>query len=459
MAYLLRFDGNDDHVTLNSEVGGAFADRNDIAQDWVLEFQFKRSGSDSYSHWFFDVDGSREDAVYRASDGLFRLRLIAGDVTWNGVTTNTTDPATFRIIKAGGSNAYELLVDDGTGGGFVSYGTDTASVQIFNFDVIGKSGASSSIDGDLYYVSYTTTNSGVDFYADPSASGGTGSILPDTIGSNDGTLVNFPTDNSQWVFYPSGGGGVENVVPDNVSQTNAITQAILTQNSALQIDSLSQSVSLSQPTLSQNQALILDDVSNAHGMTEPALSQQSALQSDGVNQGQSMEQPTLAQAHILSPASIHQASTLAQSGLTAEGSITPFDVTQANALAISTMIQNHSLIPASVSQSASLHSVGLGQGFTLVVNNVNQANVTGQPSLTSFNGLVVQGLGQVQSLDDSGLAQHQVLVTNPITQQQTIGTVVFEKEPRIGRLRASFGKYEINARFALSEISATFGVN
>ena len=41
---------------------------------------------------------------------------------------------------------------------------------------------------------------------DPSASGGTGSILPDTVSGNDGTLVNFPTDNSQWVFYGAAGG-------------------------------------------------------------------------------------------------------------------------------------------------------------------------------------------------------------------------------------------------------------
>lgn len=40
---------------------------------------------------------------------------------------------------------------------------------------------------------------------DPSATGGTGLVLEDTVGSNDGTLVNFPGDNSQWVFYSAGG--------------------------------------------------------------------------------------------------------------------------------------------------------------------------------------------------------------------------------------------------------------
>ena len=34
---------------------------------------------------------------------------------------------------------------------------------------------------------------------------GTGSTLPDIVDSQDGTLVNFPTDDSQWVFYDDGG--------------------------------------------------------------------------------------------------------------------------------------------------------------------------------------------------------------------------------------------------------------
>ncbi|MFC4699401.1 hypothetical protein ACFO4O_04410 [Glaciecola siphonariae] len=36
----------------------------------------------------------------------------------------------------------------------------------------------------------------------PTLSNGTGLILEDEIGGNDGTLVNFPTDNSQWVYSP-----------------------------------------------------------------------------------------------------------------------------------------------------------------------------------------------------------------------------------------------------------------
>ncbi|MBU2113729.1 MAG: hypothetical protein KKE94_08130 [Gammaproteobacteria bacterium] len=39
---------------------------------------------------------------------------------------------------------------------------------------------------------------------DASLSGGSGAVLPTNDGVNQGTLVNFPTDDSQWVYYESG---------------------------------------------------------------------------------------------------------------------------------------------------------------------------------------------------------------------------------------------------------------
>jgi hypothetical protein len=47
----------------------------------------------------------------------------------------------------------------------------------------------------------------------PSTSNGTGSILPEDVGGSDGSLVNFPTDDSQWVFYDDGQGGGDTLIP------------------------------------------------------------------------------------------------------------------------------------------------------------------------------------------------------------------------------------------------------
>lgn len=235
MAFLLRFDGVNDYVTLPSLVGGAFADRLDVNQGWTLEWQFKRSGSDTYIHRFFDNTGGSEGVLYRASDGLLRMTLLSGGPgDWTGVTTNTTDIATFRVVKTGGVNQYELFVDDGTGGGFVSYGTRSTAVQIFRFDVIGREGTTGYINGDLYYVDYSTTNSGANYFCDPSASGGTGSTLPDTVGSNDGTLINFPTDNSQWVFY-SDATGITADVTESTANFSESSNISVTANITAQI--------------------------------------------------------------------------------------------------------------------------------------------------------------------------------------------------------------------------------
>ena len=213
MAYLLRFDGANDYVTLASLTGGAFADRNDTNQSWELEWQFSRQGSTSYTHRFFRETGGIEEIFWRNSDGLFRVNLIAGNVGWTLSNIDVGVITTFRVVHIAGTTNYELFING------VSQGTKTPgnNVSIFRFNQIGQSGSAGYINGDLYYVDYTTTNSGVSAYWDPSASSGTGSTLPDTVGSNAGTLVNFPVDDSQWVFYSTG----QTVAVGLVTETNA----------------------------------------------------------------------------------------------------------------------------------------------------------------------------------------------------------------------------------------------
>ena len=68
-------------------------------------------------------------------------------------------------------------------------GTSRSEMSLYSLDVFDSSGS--------------RVNS-----LDPSATNGTGLVLEDTVGGNNGTLVNFPTDDSQWVFYDAGGGGL-----------------------------------------------------------------------------------------------------------------------------------------------------------------------------------------------------------------------------------------------------------
>lgn len=84
---------------------------------------------------------------------------------------------------------------------------------------------------------------------DPSASNGTGSTLTDTVSANNGTLVNFPTDDSQWVYY-EGVGDPEPEVP-TVSLVGVVAP-----------NNLSILLSLNNFTTPPNKLLLTDSNSN-----------------------------------------------------------------------------------------------------------------------------------------------------------------------------------------------------
>lgn len=257
MAYFLRFDGVNDYITLPTLVGGAFADRLDVNQEWTLEWKFKRSGSDSYVHrFFYDDGGSADNIIFRPSDGLFRVTLIAGLLQWSVTGVNSTDAATFRIVKTGGTNEFELFVDYDDGVGFVSKGVRTSSVQIYNFNWIGQVGGTGYINGDLYYVSYTTTNSGVNFYADPTASIGQGELV-DTANGNNGTPIGFPTNfDDALIFYDDGSGSADQDVTSNETQQAAQseTQSVTCTKQAGSIES-QQVIEADQQTILVTQSI------------------------------------------------------------------------------------------------------------------------------------------------------------------------------------------------------------
>ena len=73
----------------------------------------------------------------------------------------------------------------------------------------GSSGASVITDLALYRARFwddsTQSLLAID-YNKQALSGSNDIILPDAVSGNDGTLINFPTDNSQWVFFDDGGG-------------------------------------------------------------------------------------------------------------------------------------------------------------------------------------------------------------------------------------------------------------
>jgi len=209
MAYYLAFTSGSEYVDIPSPIS--------VSGDGVLaeiDFVYKGAtnnvicGGTSFSdYWRIDRDNQ------------FRIS-IAGSASILTINTPLVigERYTLRLVRTGSS----VEVRDSTNTAITSATNISA-----NPFIIGKIGSfhngSSNLIMDLYGFK---ANNGANVYS-TTASGGTGSTIPDTVGGNDGTLVNFPTDNSQWVFY-SDATGVTADVAYTVNSPSASASASAT---------------------------------------------------------------------------------------------------------------------------------------------------------------------------------------------------------------------------------------
>lgn len=190
MAYLLRFDGVNAYVTLASTINISTTD------DFSIKWRWPTTSSGNHR-----VLGG--DSVASSSSRI--IHFANGDITVYGGTggnvgfSQATDQSIDRKIELRRVAGSLSLHYDGQ-----QQGPAQNSSQSFTFGVLGANFSTATVASDLYNIEFEVNGQAISFY-DPSTSNGTGSILTDTTGSNDGTLVNFPTDNSQWVFYSDGG--------------------------------------------------------------------------------------------------------------------------------------------------------------------------------------------------------------------------------------------------------------
>ena len=203
MAYYLQFDGVDDYVNINVPAS--------LATNWGINFGF--AGQEpAGSNRFYTLAG-------RLSNARFEFELEARlDGSRRIVFRTEAVTNILSLIGAGGFDITAVndiyLKTDGADLWVEVNGVETDRVTTYNraldatIDYIGR--ITSTINAqpfDLYYFDFYENGTARHKY-DPSATGGTGSVLEDTVGGNNGTLVNFPVDNSQWVFYDAGVGGV-----------------------------------------------------------------------------------------------------------------------------------------------------------------------------------------------------------------------------------------------------------
>ena len=199
--YALAFDGVNDRVEITPF--------NLTGTNWYLSFTFEvvSAGEGFYAI----LNGNFRTLIYAKGDGLLVTRDSGNNAEYAAfpTTNGQIDVGIYfvEIIRDNTNNAiaYVDSVEVGQSG----------YVREFNFGVgttepthIGAGWRVSS--SDVYYQSvlhdmYFEQSGTPLHHWQPDASNGTGYILKDTVGTNDGTLIGYANDYSQWLVLAGAG--------------------------------------------------------------------------------------------------------------------------------------------------------------------------------------------------------------------------------------------------------------
>lgn len=265
MAWALQFDGVDDYATFTTI---------SLSSDFDIEFTFL-------------LDSGAGSTIYvietQASGGQWIGRWNGNHIVYWGGSINTVSACAvdteykYRLVRTGTS--VDWYINDVLENTF----TNANTLHLYRFS---RSGGN-RMNGRIGYLNVIDNGTQIHYF-DPDVSDhsntGQQPVLVDTVGSNDATGVNMPTDGSAWVDL--GGGSVTgtiNLTLDNttissvgqvgsdVSGTINITLSDVTQNASGQVgNDVSGSISI---TLDDSQALISGQVgSDISGVISITLS-------------------------------------------------------------------------------------------------------------------------------------------------------------------------------------------
>jgi flavin reductase (DIM6/NTAB) family NADH-FMN oxidoreductase RutF len=257
-----------------------------------------------------------------------------------------------------------------------------AAFDIPTFNVIGRFQNGRNFDGDLYSASLTSGSDNRNY--DPSASNGTGQILPDTVVGNDGTLVNFPTDNSQWIFYDDGGG--------------AVTQPVV----SVSAEEVHQANTLSISAFNSVSSIIAEQVESAN-LIDVFLSQlASSIQAQ--------------ERHDATALNIEQSASQAVNSLTAE------QIEQANLIGISQSLPVNS-VQAQENQQANTLTIEQSAGQLIALNTaqqVEQATVLSLAQQQALAHIVAEQISAASVTDVSNLQAVTMIIAEESHQASTL---------------------------------------
>ena len=200
MAYYLDFNSTSSKLVQISGITGALS-----SVSFVLRKDMPSGARERYI-----IDGRRQEDTISVAGSGYLLQFTNGGTLSQGVSAEingveATDSQTFEGVAG---DVYKLLTSFTPSEGVIALGAranEISSFDDFSFSDLSVTDAAGTHN-------FTFTGTGNSLISDDSAI---------TL-----KLVNFPTDNSQWVFYDDGGGAVDPEPELHEFSGNAIVNAL-----------------------------------------------------------------------------------------------------------------------------------------------------------------------------------------------------------------------------------------
>tara|TARA_R110000772_G_scaffold67595_1_gene150082 strand:- start:847 stop:2067 length:1221 start_codon:yes stop_codon:yes gene_type:complete len=400
MAWALQFDGVNDYAEvtptqLHSQTGR-------IEYEYLLDLFFSFGQSqvrllgNSNSTGYLFITSTGVTIRYGSSNG-------------SQVDISVTIPFDddYHLIKITRLNDdYKIYVDGDLGG----TATSQQAAEGTTISNVGRIGTTVTPITKIKSIIFKDTIGGTDLFnwdATASSHAAGTPILTDTVGGNDATGVNMPTDGSAWVDL---GGSGTTVTTNQVAQAQTIDQVTLTEHSVLTVGGLSQAQTVEQVTLQQSGTLSVNNLQHIQTIDQVNLTQAHIVSVNDLSQLQNIDQVSLNQGNVLSVNDTDQLQTLGQVTLSAAGTVAINNASQVQSLEQLVLSIAGTIAINNLSQSQLLEQLNLTQAHVVSVDNLSQAQLL---ESINFNGVVV---GYLQgALTIVSAYNGQIKLTNPLT--------------------------------------------
>ena len=221
MAWALQFDGVNDYCTIAPTSIPA-------GEDGSIRFIFKLATSAQFRNVFGNV--SNNSSIYRVANTLSDMLIKPESATTHTLTytTSLTVGVWYDYTLTKTSGVWDV-VDTGTGLSVLTAPSSVDDTELKIEQLFTRRAGQEFFDGDvqlLHIDCNTTTANNRNWDATASSHASGTPVLTDTIGANNATGVNMPTDGSAWVNL--GGSGTSGAITQTAqSFTQSLSGSVI----------------------------------------------------------------------------------------------------------------------------------------------------------------------------------------------------------------------------------------